>query len=298
MPNVEANGIRIEYEAFGDKNDSTILLIAGNGVQMIGWDDLLCEKLAKANHYVIRYDNRDVGLSTKFEEDGLPNIVEAIQDSRKGKPINASYTYDEMADDAVGLLDAIGISKAHICGASLGAGIAQIVAYRHSDRVLSLISIYGTTGNPELPPPKPEAAAVFVIPPPEGREAIIQHNVNSMKILAGTGFPFDEVWHKDLATHEYDRCYYVAGSARHVLSSIAHGNRKQALSSITAPTLVVHGSEDPIMPLEGGKETAEVIRGAELMVIEGMGHDFPKLGGAWDQITDRIIEFIATADAN
>ena len=298
MPNVTANGIQIEYETFGNKTDSPILMIMGNGTQMIAWDDPLCEKLANAGHLVIRYDNRDVGLSTKFGETGVPDVNEAITNFFSGKPVNAPYTLDDMSDDAVGLLDVLGIKKAHICGGSLGACIAQTVAYRHPKHTHSLISIYGTTGNIELPPPKPEALAVFSTPYPEGREAIIEHSLNNLKTLAGPGFPFDEEWHRNYAANAYDRCFYREGSARHTIATLAHGSRKKALTAVVAPTLVVHGSEDPIMVVEGGKETAEVIPNSELMLIDGMGHDLPRLGGAWDQITDKIIEFTAKVDAN
>ena len=297
MPNVTANGIQIEFETFGNENDTPILLIAGANTQMIGWDEPLCRKLEDAGHFVIRYDNRDVGLSTKMEDAGIPDLLEGINNYFAGKPVSTPYTYNEMSDDAVGLLDALGIEKAHVCGASLGAGVAQTVAYRHPDHVLSLISVYGTTGNPELPPPKPEAIAVFTTPAPEEREAIIQHTVNNMKVLAGSGFPFDEEWHSKYAACSYDRCYYIAGAVRHNTATLGHGNRKESLKSITAPTLVVHGTEDPIVVIEGGKETAEVIPNAEFMLIEGMGHDASKLGGAWDQITDRIIEFTAKVDS-
>jgi pimeloyl-ACP methyl ester carboxylesterase len=297
MPNVKANGIEIEYDTFGDKSASPILMIIGLGNQMTSWDDPLCEKLANAGHYVIRFDNRDVGLSTKMEEAGMPDILAAFTQIAERKPVNASYTLDHMADDAVGLLDVLNIEKAHICGMSMGAAICQTLGIRHPNRVLSLIPVYGTTGNPKLPQPTPEAMQVLMTPPPEGREAVIENRMNTFKIVKGKGFPFDEAWHRDLATRNYDRNHCPEGVGRQLLAILAHGNRKPALANVTAPTLVIHGKDDPLVPVEGGIDIAETIPNAELMLIEGMGHDQPKLGGAWDQITDRIIEFTAKVDS-
>ncbi len=290
MPNVTANGIQIEYDTFGDSSSAPLLLIIGLGGQMILWDENLCKKLAEEGLYVIRFDNRDSGLSTKFDEAGVPDIMEVFTAGMKGEVINSPYTLDDMADDAVGLLEAIGIEKAHICGASMGAAIAQTVTIRHPSRVLSLIPIYGTTGNPELPMPKPEVYSVFITPPPEGREAFIQHFIDGVKTLAGPGFPFDEEWHSKIADQAYDRSFYPQGVALQMAAIVAHGNRKPSLTSVTAPTLVIHGTDDPIVLVEGGKDTAEAITGAELLLIEGMGHDLPNGKGAWPQIIDAIAD--------
>jgi len=289
MPNVKVNGIQIEYDTFGNSSSPPLLLIIGVGCQMIFWDEELCERLAAKDLYVIRFDNRDVGLSTKLEEAGVPDIMAALGALIQGETIQTPYTLDDMADDAVGLLDALGIEKAHICGTSMGGMIAQTVAIRHPSRVLSLIPIYGSTGNPELPRPKPEALDFFITPPPEEREAFIEHMVKGLQMLAGPGFPFDEEWHRNLAAQSYDRAFYPQGMARQLVAIWAHGNRKPALASVTAPTLVIHGSDDPIIPVEAGKDTAEAIAGANLLIIEGMGHDFPH-SGAWPQIIDAIAE--------
>ncbi|MCP4757641.1 MAG: alpha/beta hydrolase [Proteobacteria bacterium] len=297
MPNATANEIQIEYETFGDKNNSPILMISGLGGQLLTWDKPLCEKLADAGHFIIIYDNRDIGLSTKMEEAGVPDVMAAVTQVMEGKTVNASYTLDDMADDAGGLLDALDIEKAHICGISMGAAICQTVGIRHPNRVLSLIPIYGTTGNPELPPPAPEAIQALLTPPPEGREANIESRFNTFKLIKGNGFPFDEEWHRNLSERSYDRCFYPQGVPRQILATLAHGNRKPALAKVAAPTLVVHGKEDPLVPVEGGKDIADAIRDSELLLIEGMGHDLPILGGAWIQITDRIIEFTAKVDS-
>jgi pimeloyl-ACP methyl ester carboxylesterase len=287
MPNVSANGIRIEYDTHGDPSSPPLLLIMGFGGQMIFWDEEVCSQLAERGYYVIRFDNRDVGLSSKFEEAGVPNVMEAIGAMMRGGPIETPYGIEDMADDAVGLLSALRIKKAHICGMSMGGMIAQSVAIRHPGHVLSLISIYSTTGNPELPPPKPEAIEVLVSPFPKEREPYIECFVKAYHTLAGHGFPFDEEWHRKIAAHSYDRSFYPQGLARQLAAILAQRNRKAALASVTAPTLVVHGSDDPLVPMQCGKDTAEAIPGAEFLIIEGMGHDAPH-GGAWPQIIDAI----------
>jgi pimeloyl-ACP methyl ester carboxylesterase len=210
MPNVSANGIQIEYETFGEPNSPPLLLIIGFGGQLIFWDDELCEQLAQRDHYVIRFDNRDVGLSTKLEEAGVPDIGALM----RGEAIQPPYTIEDMAGDAVGLIDALGIEKAHICGMSMGGMIAQTVAINHPRRVLSLISIYSTTGNPELPQPTPEALGILLTPPPEEREANIEHTMKVFRAIAGPGFLFDAEWHRKLAAQAYDRAFYLPGVAR------------------------------------------------------------------------------------
>jgi len=286
MPRVKANNIEIEYETFGDPSSRPLLLIMGLGAQMIRWEVEFIEKFVDHGFYVIRFDNRDVGLSTKFDEAGEPDIMKIYMQVAKGEQIESVYTLNDMADDAVGLLDALNIDKAHICGASMGGMIAQTVAYRHPSRVLSLTSIMSSTSNPDLPRPKPEAMKVLMQPPPTEREAIIEHGVNNLRIIHGTGFPFDEERARRFVTASYDRSNYRPGYSRQIAAILATGNRKQALASITAPTLVIHGTEDPLMPPEGGKDTAEAIHGAELLIIEGMGHSIPI--EVWPQVIDAI----------
>ena len=287
MPTATANGIQIEYETFGSPSARPLLLIIGLGGQMIHWDDDLCKDLAGRGHYIIRFDNRDVGLSTKFEAAGVPNRIEIFGKVMQGQKIQAPYTLDDMADDGVGLLDALGIRKAHICGMSMGGMIAQTITIRHPSRVLSLISIYSNTGNPELPQPKPEVMGPLITPPPQEREANIEHMLGAFKIFAGPGFPMDEAWTRKIMAESYDRCFYPQGVARQLVAILAHGNRKPALASVKVPTLVIHGTADPLVPVEGGKDTAQAIPGAELMLIEGMGHDLPH-GGAWPRIVEAI----------
>ena len=287
MARATANGIQIEYETFGNPSGRPLLLIIGLGAQMIHWDDDLCQDLAKRGHYVIRFDNRDVGLSTKFEEAGVPNLVEIFGKIIQGEKVKPPYTLDDMADDAVGLLDALGIRKAHICGMSMGGMIAQTVAIRHLPRVLSLTSIYSTTGNPDVPQPKPEVLGLLITPPPREREAFIEHMLGVFKAIAGPGFAVDEKWTRKIAAGSYDRCFCPQGMARQLVAILTHGDRGPALASVKVPTLVIHGTDDPLVSVEGGKATAKAVPGAQLMLIEGMGHDLPR-GGAWPRIVEAI----------
>jgi pimeloyl-ACP methyl ester carboxylesterase len=287
MSSVTTKGIQIEYDTFGNLLGRPLLLIQGLGGQLIFWDEDLCRDLAQRGHYVIRFDNRDTGLSTKFGEAGVPDLVEIFGKIMRGEKIRAPYTLDDMADDATGLLDALRIPKAHICGMSMGGMIAQTIAIRHPSRVLSLISIYSTTGNPELPQAKPEVMGLLMTPPPKEREACIQHMVRVFKTFAGSGFPVDEEWLHQMVARSYDRCFYPQGMSRQLVAILAHGNRKPALASVKVPALVIHGTDDPLLRVEGGKDTADAIPGAQLMLIEGMGHDLPH-GGAWPRIVEAI----------
>jgi pimeloyl-ACP methyl ester carboxylesterase len=287
MAKANANGIQIEYETFGNPSGRPLLLIIGLGGQMIHWDDDLCEDFAERGHYVIRYDNRDVGLSTKFEEASVPNLMDIIGKLMRGEKIRPPYTLEDMADDAVGLLDALGIEKAHVCGMSMGGMIAQTIAVRHPSRVLSLISIYSTTGNPEIPQAKPELFGLLMAPPPEEREAFIEHMLGVFETIAGPGFPVDKQWTRKIIAKSYDRSFYPQGVARQLAAILTQENRVSALARVARPTLVVHGTSDPLVSVEGGKDTANAIPGAQLLLIEGMGHDLPH-GGAWPQIVEAI----------
>jgi pimeloyl-ACP methyl ester carboxylesterase len=280
MSKAAANGIHIEYETLGDPAARPLLLIGGLADQLIHWDDDIVTDLAQRGHYVIRFDNRDAGLSTKWDETEQVNLVQ-----RGGG--RSPYTIEDMADDAKGLLDVLGIGKAHICGASMGGMIAQTIAIRHPSRVLSLISIYSTTGNRDLPPPKPEVIDLLLAPAPRERDAYIEHMAVLFRAMAGRGFAFDEGWTKMITGRAYDRSFSPEGTARQVNAVMTQGNRKNALASVTVPTLVIHGTDDPVVPVEAGRDIAEAIPGAHLMLIEGMGHDLPH-GGAWPRIVEAI----------
>lgn len=286
MTKVKANNIEIEYDTFGDPSLNPLLLVMGLGAQMITWFEEMCELFVNRGFYVIRFDNRDVGLSTKFEKAGEPDLMKTLMAVQRGKKVNPPYTLDDMADDAVGLLDALNIEKAHICGASLGGMIVQNIAIRYPSRVLSLTSIMSSTSDPDLPPPKPEALQVLIAPSPKEREAYIKEAVKRRRVIHGSGFPFDEIRIKKYVADSYDRCFYPQGMTRQMVAAMVSGSRKAALSSVKVPTLIIHGGDDPLMPIEGGRDTAESIPGAELLIIDGMGHSLPQ--EVWDKIVDAI----------
>ncbi len=294
MSHITTNGISLEYETFGNPKDKPLLLIIGLGGQLIFWDEPLCRDLASRGYYVIRYDNRDVGLSTKFDQAGEPDVAETLGKILQGDKSAVAYTVEDMADDAAGLLAALDISAAHVCGMSMGGMIAQSLALRHPERVLSLTSIYSSTGNPELPQPKPEILGVLMTPPPPQRTSYVEHMLGVFKTLAGPAYPPDEAWTRAMMGTAFDRSFYPQGETRQLIAILAQENRKEKLSAIKIPTLVIHGTADPLMPVEGGKETAAAIPGANLILIEGMGHDLPH-GGAWPQIIDALDQHIRKA---
>ena len=289
MPKANVNNIEIEYEKIGDPASKPLLLIAGLGSHLLAWPDEICDNLAKNGFFVIRFDNRDVGLSTKFEAAGIPDMAEISAAYIRGEKPDIPYTLEDMADDAVGILDALKIDKAHICGASMGGMIAQIIGYRHPSRVQSLTVIMSTTGNPELPPSKPEILMQFFAPVPLEREAYINEMVKRDSLIYGT-FKYDEDQGRDYRTKEYDRNYYPEGIARQLAAMAIPGNIKPMISAIRAPTLVIHGSEDPFNLIEAGKEIASTIPGAELRVMDGMGHSFPS-----DLIPDIVNALVANS---
>jgi pimeloyl-ACP methyl ester carboxylesterase len=291
MPTAEANGIELEYEEFGDRSARPLLLIMGLGAQMVFWREDFCTQLAARGHRVIRFDNRDVGKSSKLDHLGVPDPGAALEAARLGHPVQAPYSLSDMAADAVGLLDALRIDKAHVVGASMGGMIAQAIAIGHPSRVRSLTSIMSTTGNPDLPRPKPEAMAALLSPQPAAREESIERAVFIFRTIGSPGFPFDEADVRACAALSYDRGFSPEGTARQLIAILAAGSRKEALQSMKVPTLVIHGKDDPLVPVEGAIDTAAAIPGAELMIIEGMGHDLPRM--AWSRIVDAISKLTA-----
>jgi pimeloyl-ACP methyl ester carboxylesterase len=286
MPRIATNGVELEYETFGSARKPAIVLIMGLGAQMILWDEEFCEALAQRGHRVIRFDNRDVGLSTKLEDAGVPDVAAALAAVAQGGPLSAAYTLHEMADDTAGLLEALGIDAAHVVGASMGGMIAQTLAIRHPQRIRTLTSIMSTTGNPALPPAAPAAMRVLMTPAPTQRAAYIEHHVEVSKVIGSPGFPFDAEAVRARAARVFDRGVFPAGIARQLVAILASGNRKAALASVRAPTLVIHGTADPLVPIAGGRDTAEAVPGAELFEIEGMGHDLPR--EVWPRLVDAI----------
>ncbi|MCE9651165.1 MAG: alpha/beta fold hydrolase [Parvibaculum sp.] len=276
MPQVQANGITIEYESFGPADREAILLIMGLGAQLTMWPAELCNELVARGYRVIRFDNRDVGLSTKFDAAGMPDMAVIFGALMSGQPAKSAYSLDDMAADAMGLLDALDIGRAHIVGASMGGMIAQLVAINHPDRVLSLTSIMSTTGNPGLPQAKPEAMAVLMTPAPEGDiEAAISRGINAWQTIGSPGYPTDEKILREWVGRDAKRSLYPVGTARQMAAIVANGDRREKLKKLKVPAVVLHGGDDPLVPVEGGKDTAANIPGAELVVVPGMGHDFP-----------------------
>ena len=296
MPNVKANGVQIEYDTIGDPSAPPLLLIMGLGGQLIHWDEGLCRQLADKGLFIIRYDHRDSGLSTKFETDESADMGESIDAFMQGHTIQPPYSLNDMADDAAGLLEALHIKRAHVCGSSMGGMIAQIMAIRHPQRFLSLISIYSTTGNPALPQPEPKAMEALMTPQPTERSAYIEFNVKTHRVMAGSGYPFDEEFIRKISAESYDRAHYPLGVGRQTLAVMAQENRKAALASVTVPTLVIHGTADPLVPAAHGQDTVDAVPGARLLLIEGMGHDLPRQDGPWPQVIDAIAEHIRHAE--
>jgi pimeloyl-ACP methyl ester carboxylesterase len=281
VPRAKANGIEIEYETFGDPDARPLLLIAGLGAQMISWDDAFCAQLAERGFHVIRFDNRDSGLSTWMEDAGHPDIAAALS----GNP-QPAYQLDDLADDAAGLLDALGIDAAHIVGASMGGFIAQLVAINHPDRVLSLTSIMSGPGGTDAVPPKPEGAAVLVVRPPKTREERIEQAMSIRRVLLGSGDPFDEAFERARAGRANDRAYYPVGFGRQFIAILAAKGRVERLKKVRRPALVIHGIDDVLVPVENGRLVADAVPGARLIEFQGMGHDLPKR--VWPQVLDAI----------
>jgi pimeloyl-ACP methyl ester carboxylesterase len=288
VPRAKANAIELEYETFGDRAAKPLLLVAGLSQQLIGWDDDFCSQLADRGFHVIRFDNRDCGLSTWMEEAGPADIAAAF--SGNAKP---AYQLDDLADDAVGLLDALGIGAAHVVGASMGGFIAQLVALNHPDRVLSLTSIMSGPGGHDEVAPKPEGAAVLMARPPATREERIEQAMSLHHALLGSRDPFDEAFERARATRAVDRAYYPAGIGRQLVAILAAKSRLERLKALRVPTLVIHGIDDVLVPIENGRLVAAAVPGARLVEFEGMGHDLPRR--VWPQGLDAIEEIARQA---
>jgi pimeloyl-ACP methyl ester carboxylesterase len=283
VPRAKANGIEIEYETFGDPDARPLLLIMGLGAQMISWDEAFCTQLANRAFHVIRFDNRDSGLSTRMEDAGDPDMAAAFG----GNP-RPAYQLDDLADDSVGLLDALGVGAAHIVGASMGGFIAQLVALNHPDRVLSLTSIMSGPGGTDAVAPKPEGTAVLTVTPPPTREERIEQAMSIRRALLGSGDLFDEAFERARATRAFERAYYPVGVGRQLVAILAAKGRVERLKQVRVPTLVIHGIDDVLVPVENRRLVADAVPGARLVEFEGMGHDLPKR--VWPQVLDAIDE--------
>ncbi|MDD9904793.1 MAG: alpha/beta hydrolase [Rhodospirillaceae bacterium] len=291
MPKAATNGVELEYELTGPEDGPPLLLVGGLGVQIISWTETFVAALADRGFRVIAYDNRDIGLSTKHDDWGPADIKTAFKQARAKEKVEAPYTLEDMADDAAGLLEALGIDKAHIVGSSNGGAIAQTLAIRHPDKIATMVSIMATSGRRGLPRPEGEVAEWLARPrnPSGTREGAMDEAVSTSHLIGSPGFPRDEQVLRDRAGRLYDRSFYPAGNSRHLLASIASGDGRAArLGEITAPTLVIHGRDDPLVDLACAEDVQKTIPGAEMLVIDGMGHDYPD--GAVPQIADAVLD--------
>jgi pimeloyl-ACP methyl ester carboxylesterase len=287
-----ANGLELAYDEFGDASALPILLIAGLGTQMIRWTSQFCEGLLRRGFRIIRFDNRDSGQSTHFRQTPPPDLAALM----RGESPYIPYTLDDMAADAIGVLDALEIERAHLVGRSMGGMIAQVVAAGHPERVLSLTSIMATSGNPALPAPAPDVMAMMMGPTPDpSREerAFVDHRVAFARRIATPDLPFDESEHRALVLAELHRGWEAGASGRQIGAIAADGDRRARLSRVTAPALVIHGSADPLFPLPHGRDTAAAIPDARFLPLEGMGHDLPT--AFCSMVVDAIAEIASKA---
>ena len=275
------DGVELCYETFGDPEAPAMLLTMGLATQMLGWHEDFCEELAGRGFHVIRFDNRDCGRSQRMAG-AAPSLVQLLRRDKRA----ASYTLEDMAGDGVGLLDHLEIEAAHVVGASMGGMIAQTTAARYPDRVLSLVSMMSNTGAFWSGQPSPRLYHVLLKPPPRDREAYQDHAVWVFSKIGSTEFERDDDDLRRIAGMSYDRGINPAGTSRQLAAIIASGDRTPLLREITAPTLVIHGAKDKLVPASGGRATARAIPGARLLVIDGMAHDIPR--GAWPQMLDAI----------
>lgn len=278
MEYAKVRDVTLAYDSFGDQAAESILFIAGLGTQMIRWTDPFCVELAQAGYRVIRFDNRDAGCSTHFTTHGVPDFNTLVATLMSGQRPDVPYTLYDMAADAIGLLDVLEIKRAHVVGRSMGGMIAQIMASEYPDRVRSLTSIMSSTGNPALPQAAPDVMASMMRPVPDPRvdeAAYLSVALAFARRIAGTRYTFDEDAHRALILDEVRRAHHPGGTGRQIAAMAVTGDRRTRLASIAVPTLVIHGTDDPLILPACGMDTSDVIPHAELMLIEGMGHDLP-----------------------
>jgi pimeloyl-ACP methyl ester carboxylesterase len=291
---VRNGAVEIVYETFGSSADPAILLVMGLATQMLGWDERFCRLLADQGFFVVRFDNRDVGLSSRT--DGAPpDVVALFMKAMAGEDIGeVPYTLSDMAGDALAVLDGLGIERAHIVGASMGGMIAQVVTLEHPERVRSLTSIMSTTGAPDVGQPDPTAMGALFAPTPTTRDEAIEAGVNIGRAISGP--LFDEAGARTYVAASYDRAFNPDGFAFQIAAIGRAADRTEALGKVTAPTLVIHGKVDPLVTPSGGEATAAAIPGAKLLMVDDMGHDLPE--SLWPMITGAIVDHLRAADAS
>lgn len=292
MAQIHANGISIEVERSGNQSDPAIVLIRGLGTQLIQWPEKFVRRLIERRFQLVVFDNRDVGLSEKFDAAGVPDIAALMAGQAE-----SAYQLSDMAQDVCSVLDVLDIESAHVAGMSMGGMIAQLVATSAPTRTRSLVSIMSSSGGPGLQAPTPEAAAALTSRPerPDERESIIAHSMTTRRVIGSPGFPVSDAELRREVEAAFDRCYCPEGVARQLAAVIQGGSRVEQLKTITAPTLVIHGADDPLVPLDAGRDTAKHIPGAQLEIIEGMGHELSP--GLETRLADLIADCASKADA-
>jgi pimeloyl-ACP methyl ester carboxylesterase len=274
--------LELAYETFGTAGDPPVLLVMGLATQMIGWPDDFCRQLADRGYYVVRFDNRDIGLSTHLHDAGAPDLMAVLGGDHSSVP----YELADLAGDCVGLLDALGLDSVHLVGASMGGMIAQLVALQAPERVRTLTSIMSTTGDPSVGSPSDAALALLLTPAAGDRDGAVQQVVDTYRVIGSPGFEFDESALRDRAGLSFDRAYDPAGVARQLAAILTTRDRTPDLKSASVPCLVVHGAEDALVNVSGGHATAAAIPDAELLIVDGMGHDLPRQ--VWPQLIERM----------
>jgi pimeloyl-ACP methyl ester carboxylesterase len=284
-----ANGIELAYQEMGDPDGEPLILVMGLATQMIAWDEEFCSLLADRGFRVVRFDNRDIGRSTKIDSAGLPSRVDMIS----GRRASAAYLLRDMARDTIGLMDHLRFDSAHLVGVSMGGMIVQTAAIEFPERVRSMVSMMSTTGSRWVGPPSYRAFGVLLGTPPKGRDAVVERGVKTFSVIGSPGFPFDEERVRDVAGRSYDRGHSSAGVLRQLHAITASGDRTRALRDVDVPTTVIHGSRDPLVRPGGGRATARAIPGARLRMIDGMGHDLPR--AVWPEVVEAIAANAARA---
>ncbi|MCE1177994.1 MAG: alpha/beta fold hydrolase [Micrococcales bacterium] len=285
----DVGDVHIAYESFGSVEQPTILLVIGLATQMLAWDERFCQLLVDEGYQVIRFDNRDIGLSTHLGSLGVPDVMPAL----RGEPITAPYLLADMARDTVGLMDALQIDRAHVVGASMGGMIAQQVAIDHPDRVASLTSIMSTP-NRSAGASTPEATAALLSPPARSEDEAAERAVAVYSVIGSPGYELDRERVAERARQAYRRGDDPGGVTRQFAAILASPDRVPGLRSLAVPTLVLHGDDDPLVAVDGGVTTAEAVPGARIVRFPGMGHDLPE--GLWPQIVAEIVAHARAAD--
>ena len=287
MAKIDAGAVKLEYESFGE--GELILLVMGVGAQMIYWPEPFCQRLAERGYRVVRFDNRDIGLSTRLSHLGVPNVRRAVLRALVGLSIDPPYTLGDMGDDVANLAEALGHPRAHVIGASMGGMVAQVAAHRHPERIASLTSIMSSPGGRRY---MGKVKAIMALLKPAGptEEEVVERVVSILKATRGTGFPFDEEAARTFGRQVFQRGAHPEGFARQLVAILAAGDRTRQLQEVQVPTLVLHGSEDPLVPPRAGRATAKAIPAAQYHEIPGMGHELPP--GAWDPLLEQIVAHV------